>query len=399
MLFFGDIHITSKHASAILQHITETIAALPNEQNIIFLGDYVYHFTYDRKALLQLFSCFIDLTKQWKNVYIVAWNHDWLADHFVYEEAKQTVQLLDNPSLFFITQPRETTIEWIDCLFLPFFKPTQTTFDHDYYPELNNNTHPGIQTSRQINNIVQEILHKNNKKRLLIHHRYIANTPFPWQQAQFSYGSPALDPSLLDNPMLTLISWHLHAPFCFKNYLCTWSMWHTSPLEINQQKFVFQYTPQTNSMIARPVHYNPYLQIHVSDTTQEPFTQESIGAILQNNRQNAVLNLTQWERKVTSITPIREQFHYTTITLLSSSLDQELITHLFPEDLRHSIWSIKQKIHITNNESLFTDLTTASLDLKNRFTDRKFLLRQFLQEKYGDQSSRYISLLEEEKIL
>lgn len=396
MLFFGDIHITSKHAPAILHHITETIAALPNEQNIIFLGDYVYHFTYDRKALLQLFSCFIELTKQWKNVYIVAWNHDWIADHFVFEEAKQTVQLLDNPSLFFITQPRETTIEWVDCLFIPFFKPTQTTFDHDYYPDLRNNPHPGIQTSRQINNIVQSLLQTTNKQRLLIHHRYIANTPFPWQQAQFSYGSPALDPALLDNPMITLISWHLHAPFCFKNYLCTWSIWHTSPLEINQQKFVFQFDAQHNQVIAHPVHYNPYLQVALPD---QPMTKESIETILKQNQQNALQNLAQWTWNVTSTQAAWHDLHNTTLTLLSNKIDSDLITTLVPEAVRGLVWSIKQKIQIANNESLFTDLTSASLDLKNRFTDWKFLLRQFLQEKYGEQSSRYITLLEKEKIL
>jgi DNA repair exonuclease SbcCD nuclease subunit len=396
MLFFGDIHITSKHAAHIISNINESVNMMPDEKNIIFLGDYVYHFTYDRKALLQLFSCFIDLTKQWKNVYIVAWNHDWIADHFVFEEAKQTVQLVDNPRIFFITQPRETTIEWIDCLFLPFFKPSVTVFDHDYYPELKENPHPWVQTSRQINNILQWYIQNNIKKRLLIHHRYIANTPFPWQQAQFSYSSPALDPALLDNPMLTVISWHLHAPFGYKNYLCAGSVRHTSPLEINQQKFVFRLDEKTYEMTAIPMHYNPYLQINSPD---EPLSKDSIINILKKNHQHALDNLSQWLWNVTSTLPIWENLQHTTITLLSSTHDQNLIANAIPELLRQELWPIKQKIQITNNESLFADLTTASLDLKNRFTDRKFLLRQFLQEKYGEQSSRYIILLEEEKIL
>jgi Calcineurin-like phosphoesterase len=396
MLFFGDIHITSKHASHIIKHIIDTVSAMPHEKNIIFLGDYVYHFTYDRKALLQLFSCFIDLAKQWKNVYIVAWNHDWIAWHFVFEEAKQTLQLLKNPTIFLITQPRETNIEWIDCLFLPFFKPSETIFDHDYYPELKENTHPGVQTSRQINNILQWYLQNNTKKCLLIHHRYIANTPFPWQQAQFSYSSPALDPALLDNPLLTVISWHLHAPFAYKNYLCAWSMRHTSPLEINQQKFVFHFDEKTNEMTAIPIHYNPYLQINAP---HEPLTKDAIIDILAKNHHHALDNLSQWLWKVTSKLPIWENLQHTTITLLSNTHDQNLITNAVPEILRQELWSIKQKINITTDESLFADLTTASLDLKNRFTDRKFLLRRFLEEKYGAQSSRYITLLEEEKIL
>jgi DNA repair exonuclease SbcCD nuclease subunit len=396
MLFFGDIHITSKHASPIINHIIDTVSAMPDEKNIVFLGDYVYHFTYDRKALLQLFSCFIDLAKKWKNVYIVAGNHDWIAGHFVFEEAKQTLQLLENPTIFLITQPRETSIDWIDCLFLPFFKPSETVFDHDYYPELKENTHPGVQTSRQINNILQWYLQKSTKKRLLIHHRYIANTAFPWQQAQFSYSSPALDPSLLDNPMLTLISWHLHAPFGYKNYLCAGSMWHTSPLEINQQKFVFRFNEKTQGMTAIPIHYNPYLQLNAPD---EPLTKASLIEILEKNHQQALFHLQQWSWKVTSTVPTWESLHHTTITLVSKAIDQNLITNTIPEALRQELWPIKQKINITTNESLFADLTTASLDLKNRFTDRKFLLRRFLEDKYGEQSLRYITLLEEEKIL
>lgn len=111
MLFVGDIHITSKHASAILGQIIAMVAAHPEEQHIVFLGDYVYHFTYDRKALLQLFGLFIDLATEGKTVYILAGNHDRIAGHFVFEEARQTLLFTKSTQIHFITEPTFLTIE------------------------------------------------------------------------------------------------------------------------------------------------------------------------------------------------------------------------------------------------------------------------------------------------
>ncbi len=79
MLFIGDVHITSKHASVLLKQLRAYIDTHPHEEHIVFLGDYVYHFNYDRKALLQLFSLFIELAQQGKQLYILAGNHDWIA--------------------------------------------------------------------------------------------------------------------------------------------------------------------------------------------------------------------------------------------------------------------------------------------------------------------------------
>jgi hypothetical protein len=35
-----------------------------HEQNIIFVGDYVYHFSYHRPSLLALLDFFLELTEQ-----------------------------------------------------------------------------------------------------------------------------------------------------------------------------------------------------------------------------------------------------------------------------------------------------------------------------------------------
>lgn len=64
------------------------------EKNLIFLGDFVYHFSYDRGALLALFELFLELYREGKNLYILAGNHDWLGNTFVYEEGKRVFDLL-----------------------------------------------------------------------------------------------------------------------------------------------------------------------------------------------------------------------------------------------------------------------------------------------------------------
>ncbi|MDP2669826.1 MAG: hypothetical protein Q8O99_02185 [bacterium] len=48
---------------------------------------------------------------------------------------------------------------------------------------------------------------------------------------------------------------------------------------------------------------------------------------------------------------------------------------------------------------MLEELDTASLDLTERFSDRKVLLKRFLQQKYDNQSGDYIRLLEELKII
>lgn len=144
MLFIGDTHITTKHAPAILELINQQVTAFPDEKTIIFLGDYVYHFTYDRKALLKLFSKFLELAQQGKDVYILAGNHDRVSDHFVYEEGKQAFALLGEliSNIHFITQPVLTQIEGQDCLLFPYRYPAEPPATQELLPELQAATHP-----------------------------------------------------------------------------------------------------------------------------------------------------------------------------------------------------------------------------------------------------------------
>ena len=96
MLLFGDLHINSRICDRVIDAINLWVNQNPDERNLIFLWDYVYHFSYDREALLRLYTLFLDLYKEWKNVYILAWNHDWLGNTFVFEEAKRTYEIIKN---------------------------------------------------------------------------------------------------------------------------------------------------------------------------------------------------------------------------------------------------------------------------------------------------------------
>ena len=108
----------------LLEQIKAFVASQPEEKNLIFLGDFVYHFSYDRAALLALFELFLELYTQGKNLYILAGNHDRLGNSFVYEEGKQVFDLLQHQQssgkLHFITKPRLTELEGEKILFLPF---------------------------------------------------------------------------------------------------------------------------------------------------------------------------------------------------------------------------------------------------------------------------------------
>jgi len=64
MLLFGDLHINSRVADRVVDCMKDWISKNSDEQNLIFFGDYVYHFSYDREALLKLYSFFLELYQE-----------------------------------------------------------------------------------------------------------------------------------------------------------------------------------------------------------------------------------------------------------------------------------------------------------------------------------------------
>jgi UDP-2,3-diacylglucosamine pyrophosphatase LpxH len=72
----GDIHLDVKMKDRILDGLRKATDS-PSE-NVVFLGDYLPGFVYDRKAMSELLELFIELATKGKNVYVMAGNHDWL---------------------------------------------------------------------------------------------------------------------------------------------------------------------------------------------------------------------------------------------------------------------------------------------------------------------------------
>ena len=124
MLLIWDIHLNSRIKDKLLISLKSFIQEHDEEKNLVFLWDFVYHFSYDRNTLLELYELFLELYTQWKNLYILAGNHDWLGNTFVFEEGKKAFETLsklknsDN-EFCFITKPMVKEIEWKNICFLP----------------------------------------------------------------------------------------------------------------------------------------------------------------------------------------------------------------------------------------------------------------------------------------
>jgi predicted phosphodiesterase len=259
MLLIGDIHINSTYKDKILTAIRDFIANQPEEKNLIFLGDFVYHFSYDRGALLSLYDLFLDLYSQGKSLYILAGNHDRLGSSFVFEEAKKAFQLVkllrkDNasiistenePQIHFITTPFLTEIEGKHLCFLPYMldihladypgiEQLQDAFYHEHIATGNKNQI----FSAKLHLLIQYFKH-HQPNLTFIHHYYFDGIAFPGQKSKFSFRDVAVSSQRLDDKDLQFISGHLHQAFYYKNYLCTGSIRATSPLEENDIKGFF----------------------------------------------------------------------------------------------------------------------------------------------------------------
>lgn len=396
MLFIWDIHSTRKYIHPCIDAIQQFVEHNDHDNSIVFVWDYVYHFNYDRVALHTLFSYRIELVQQWKKIFILAWNHDWIHNQFVFAEWKlafETLPWLWDGSIEFITEPALHSIEWRDVLFFPYTTTFPVDTIRDEYKELSESTHAKERLSAQANSVFHDIIDtwKKDKiwseKLLIVHHRYLANVAFPWQFAKFGYGSPALSSHRLDDEKIMMISWHLHQPFLERNYCCIGSVWSTSPLEINQQKYLFKLHDDARSFTASPVSINPFYQADVNEL------EWWIDMIVQN---------IQWKSRDHLQSPLRSMryddalgdswYENTTLTVVSDtpwSLDG------LPDDIKQRVWTLRQKQSSQTLGTLITSMQESSKELDKSFSDRKTLLQEFLSAKYGDRKEPYVQDLEQ----
>ncbi len=257
MLFFGDIHINHRYQNDIINGIKDALTHYPDEENIVFLGDYVYHFSYDREALLGLYQLWIELFQQGKKLYILAGNHDWIGNSFVYEEAQKAFEIINTTvksqwKIEFITKPKLENIEGKDYLFFPFaleYEAVDTSLFVEQHPAFANiqqeietlktKKQKNLQLSADANALLLKYV-AENPEITVVHHHYFDGIVFPGEKARFSFKNIALSKYFLDIPNMKFISGHLHQTFCYQNYLCAGSIRNTSSLESNQIKGIYR---------------------------------------------------------------------------------------------------------------------------------------------------------------
>lgn len=424
MLLFGDLHINSRICDRVIETMKDWISQNPNEQNLIFLWDYVYHFSYDREALLKLYSFFLELYQEWKNVYILAWNHDWLGNTFVFEEAKRTYDIIKNVfhwdenggKMEFITEPKVENIEWEDVLFLPYCleingvisSDNEKSMDNsvDFSPMVRNDLENTVSTlsksqnknekfSAELNKLLLEYYQKYGKL-TVIHHYYTEWVNFPWQRWRFYFNDIALSHLFCELDWLKLISWHLHQWFAYKNYFCTWSVRNTSPLEVNQAKMLFKYSDW--KMSGKMFFVNPYFQVKdivewvkVDDNFLESFKKE----VIQENIKNYE---NQW--RDVEISPDYDMKNKdVSVSLLVWNMNYEDMYSYIDEDLFKQLKDVKLKKVYEQTDDLFEKMDIEWKNLTSWFADWKWLLKDYLKVKYPNEYEKYLDFLKKENIL
>lgn len=415
MLLVGDIHINTRYQDKILTGLRDIFSAYPDEKTIIFFGDYVYHFAYDRNALLHLYKLFLELFEQGKDIYVLSGNHDRLGSSFVFEEAQKAFDIIQNAEfrvqssewgkIKFVTKPLLQNIEGEDILLLPFFLPGENETSN-YSPknerlksisEFSNllqksgNKHEAF--SWYINNYLTEQIDKNPKL-TIFHHYYINGTPFPWQKSRFNYKDVALNDQFLDIPSIKLISGHLHQPFTHTNYLCLGSVWSTSSLESNQNKYVFQYDTKSKKVTAIPLMINPQVTIRNKEALNEVALLKELQAINETNKGY----FSSPARDIIFKEDLKPNLSNISLTLNVEQIDYDKMDELIDPELRKSCKDIRLKKDMENMDSLLNSFKVSSDDL-NGFSDRKNILQEYMQKKFGTEYPKYEKVMKELKLL
>jgi len=402
MLLIGDIHITQRFKDKIISWIKDFVDQNPNEKNIIFLWDYVYHFSYDRNSILELYNLFLELFENWKNVYILAWNHDRLWTSFIYQEAMRAFDIINNLSkqnewkLIFITKPLIENIEGKDILFFPFMLDSdEIKYTNPLFQQLSKSANKNEQFSWYINQILENFVNKNENL-TIFHHYYINNTVFPWQRSRFNYKDIALSEDFLKNSKIRLISWHLHQWFIRNNYLCTWSIWSTNSLEINQNKFLFKYDTSDNQIIANFININPYILIESEQKVDKNILNAKIDKIQQENKNNFEKNDL---RHIKFSNNNEQNLENLSLSIKVKDINYEKIQDYIDPSLITEIKDIKLKKNLQSVWELLKDFSISTENLKIWFTDWKTILQEYIKNKFWSDYPHYEKILKELKLI
>ena len=413
MLLIWDIHLNSRIKDKLLTSLKTFLQEHKEEKNIVFLWDFVYHFSYDRSALLDLYDLFLDLYAQWKNLYILAWNHDRLWNTFVFEEGRKAFEILsklknsDN-EICFITKPFVKEIEWKQICFLPAMLeidekdfPWIDELKDEKYVEEMKNKNKNLTFSSQLNLVVKWFIKKYSDL-TLIHHYYIEWVSFPWQKAKFGFKDRALSQHWLEQENMQIISWHLHQAFAYKNYLCTWSIRSTSPLEADQIKYFFIWRDWKFTGYETWINY--YFNMERKTWNTDLFNQ-LFQAISQNDilsHRKSLQNIDNFKQGFSPVeTNYKEDLDLKNLSLSLSveKLQYDNMNEFVDFELQQSLQNIQLKKDTKSTEKLLEQLEKPDLVGELSFWNWLELLKKFLKKQYPDDYEEYEKLLQGMKIL
>jgi len=217
MLLIWDMHLSSKCKDKAFQEIRR-VSEL--DDTLLFMGDYVHWFHYDRKLMWEFFDLLLEISRD-KKIYVMSWNHDWIWDQFVFEEAQKAFSYMDYPRITFITEPTKL---W-NCFFLPF---------NIHFEWSSTNTNKG---ERHSENII-EYLEKQDLTWIehFFFHHYLEWHDY-WHGMNFFTKKDVSIPRTFieSNPNIHFWSWHVHEQSERKNYTCIWSILASSISEVEDK--------------------------------------------------------------------------------------------------------------------------------------------------------------------
>lgn len=402
MLFIWDLHIKNDIKDTIFKKL-EDILGKTLEKDIIFLGDFVYHFAYNPKVIWEFFDIVLKYSNNWKKIYLLAWNHDYIKSHFIFAEAEKLTNLTKLENLNIISNPRIQSIRDKKVLFLPFY--TRIAQEEEFsiidkkIKDLENHKHKeliknlfftaytcwkeddkNMKMSWSINLDLVSYLIENEDLNMIVHHFYTENTKFPWQFAKFSFRNIALSHEIFKFDG-DIISGHLHKAFKHKNYTCVWSFWNTSPLEENDIKVVYTYPNNFKEIII-----NPYISFEIKK--DEKVTKEKISNKWKDiEKENEELLWKDIEK---------EKIDIKKVNLIIKSKEDINIDQTVSLDLLSNIKDIQfRQITKKNINNIINDLEVNQDKLSSSFQSWKEFAKDYIEKKYPESKEKYFKILEE----
>jgi len=401
MLFIWDLHLKTDKRDDIFSKLKEIIDN-SNEKNIIFLWDYVYHSIYNPRILWDFFDICLNYAKNGKNIYILAWNHDYIKWYFIFAEAEKLTNIINLP-LYIISQPKIINIENKKILFFPFYtriaeeeeflqidkviKSLKKSKQKDLLLNLFvvayqnwKKEEKNLKISGTINLDLLKIMVDNNDIDIFVHHFYTVNTIFPWQFAKFNFNNIALSDQIF-NADFQIISWHLHKSFRHKNYTCVGSFWNTSPLEENDTKVVFSFPNKFQQVII-----NPYISFKIQDNKE----------ININDIKNKWSSIELEAENLLSSKLEKDKFDLKKIELVIKSKDFIDINSIITKNLLNNIRNVKyRQITWKTIWNILNELELNHENLAYSFESWKQLSKSFIEQKYPERKTEYFKILSE----